>query len=86
MSAWLVYLLECADGTLYCGITCNLERRLAQHNGEQTGGAKYTRGRRPVRLVSSAGCASKSEALRLEHAVRTVPRKDKAAFLQSKNA
>ncbi|MEG6593009.1 GIY-YIG nuclease family protein, partial [Desulfovibrio sp. 1188_IL3213] len=42
---WLVYLLECADGTLYCGITRDMERRLAQHNGALAGGARYTRGR-----------------------------------------
>ncbi|MEG6502462.1 GIY-YIG nuclease family protein, partial [Desulfovibrio sp. 1214_IL3152] len=40
---WLVYLLECADGTLYCGITRDMERRLAQHNGALAGGARYTR-------------------------------------------
>ena len=40
-SPWLVYLLECADGTLYCGITTNMERRLGQHNGQVPGGAPY---------------------------------------------
>ncbi|MBF0515457.1 MAG: GIY-YIG nuclease family protein, partial [Desulfovibrionaceae bacterium] len=40
---WQVYLLECADGTLYCGVTTDLVRRLAEHNGEAAGGARYTR-------------------------------------------
>ena len=70
-SAWLVYLLECADATLYCGITTNISRRLHQHNGQIAGGARYTRGRRPVRLVASRTCDGKSEALRLEKAVKS---------------
>lgn len=50
-----VYLLECADGSLYCGKTQDISRRLRQHNGEIAGGAKYTRSRRPVRLVCVEG-------------------------------
>jgi putative endonuclease len=70
---WLVYLLECADGTLYCGITTNMPRRLAQHNGHQAGGARYTRGRRPVFLRASLTCASRSHALRLEASIKKLP-------------
>ena len=44
---WQVYLVECADHTLYCGVTKDTERRVAQHNGEKRGGARYTRSRRP---------------------------------------
>ncbi len=67
---WHVYLLRCRDGSLYCGITSNLERRLAQHNGLVAGGARYTRGRRPVSLVASVPCACKSLALKLEARVK----------------
>ena len=80
-NAWLVYLLECADGTLYCGITTNMERRLGQHNGQVPGGARYTQGRRPVRLIASRACACKGDALRLELAVKSRPRPQKLQFL-----
>ncbi|MBD5418248.1 MAG: GIY-YIG nuclease family protein [Desulfovibrio sp.] len=79
-SLWYVYLLECRDGTLYCGITCDLERRVAQHNGLLAGGARYTRGRRPVRLTASLVCADKPTALRLERAVKARPRAKKRLF------
>lgn len=78
---WHVYLLRCADGTLYCGITTDLARRLAQHNGQKPGGARYTRGRRPVRLLASRACTEKGRALRLEAAVKARPRREKHAFL-----
>ena len=80
-SPWFVYLLECADGTLYCGITTNMERRLGQHNGQVPGGARYTRGRRPVRLLASRACGCKGDALRLELAVKSRPRPQKIQFL-----
>ena len=82
-AAWLVYLLECADGTLYCGVTNNMDRRLNQHNGQIPGGARYTRGRRPVRLLASRACAGKSTALRFEKAVKSRARAHKLQFLLS---
>lgn len=79
---WHVYLLECADGTLYCGMTNDLPRRLAAHNaGQAGGGAKYTRARLPVALLASAPCADKPAALRLELAVKKRPRAQKLPFL-----
>ena len=82
-TAWLVYLLECADGTLYCGVTNNMDRRISQHNGQIPGGARYTRGRRPVRLLANRACGDKSAALRLEKAVKSRPRTHKLQFLLS---
>ena len=81
--AWSVYLLLCADGTFYCGITLDVPRRVAMHNGLLPGGAKYTRGRRPVRLVSCAGGFCRAEALRLERRIKKLPhaRKAEALFL-----
>lgn len=73
--AWLVYLLECADGTLYCGATNDLDRRLAAHNAGK--GARYTRGRAPVRLVWSEACTDRGAALRREHAVKRMTRTGK---------
>ena len=82
-ATWLVYLLECADGTLYCGVTNNMDRRLSQHNGQIPGGARYTRGRRPVLLLANRACGDKSEALRLEKAVKSRPKTHKLQFLLS---
>ena len=78
---WCVYLLACADGTFYCGSTCDLPRRLAMHNGILPGGAKYTRGRRPVKLAACAEGFSRSEALRLEAKVKKMPRAEKERTL-----
>ena len=82
---WKVYLLRCADGTLYCGSTVDLERRLAQHNGEAPGGARYTRSRRPCELACFAPCPDRSSALRLEARIKRLASKDKIAALEGKN-
>lgn len=74
VTTWSVYLLRCADDTLYCGTTTDVERRLAMHNGILAGGAKYTRSRRPVRLLACIGGLDRSAALRLEKAVKRLPR------------
>ena len=80
---WSVYLLECADGTYYCGVAKRVDLRLEQHNGVKPGGAKYTRSRRPVRLLASKGCDDKSSAYRLEYAVKAAPREKKLKILLS---
>ena len=71
---WQVYLLRCADDSLYCGVTTDMERRLAQHNGLCPGGARYTRSRRPVRLEACRDCVDRAEALRLEARIKRTPR------------
>ncbi|MBI5919474.1 MAG: GIY-YIG nuclease family protein [Nitrosomonadales bacterium] len=76
--SWHCYLLECADGTLYCGITNDLDRRLAAHNSGE--GAKYTRSRAPVRLAYSEPCADRSSALKREAQVKRLKRDDKLAL------
>ena len=80
--AWHVYLVECADGTFYCGIAKDPARRLAEHNGVLPGGARYTRGRRPVVLLASKACAGKGEALKLERAIKSRPLEEKLFFMQ----
>jgi putative endonuclease len=82
---WRVYLLECADGTYYCGIAGDVDRRLEQHNGLLPGGAKYTRSRRPVKLLASRACRDKSSACRLEYAVKAVSREKKLTVLSRHN-
>lgn len=74
---WYVYVLLCADGSLYCGITTNLERRLKQHNGEIKGGAKYTRSRRPCRFACIKKAMNRSIASKLEYQFKQLRRKDK---------
>ena len=78
---WRVYLLQCADESLYAGVTTDINRRLQQHNGLLPGGARYTRGRRPAKVVWSEVCGSKSEALQREAAVRRLSRRQKQALI-----
>jgi len=79
--SWVIYLLECKDGSLYTGITNDLEKRLASHNAGL--GAKYTRGRRPVTLLEFKTVESHSEALKLEYLIKQLPRFKKRAFFKS---
>lgn len=69
--------MQCADATLYTGITKDLQRRLQQHNGAQTGGPKYTRGRRPVCLLWSEEAPNHGAALQRESAIKKLSRGDK---------
>ena len=78
---YYVYLLRCADGTLYTGFTNDLVRRLAAHNAGR--GAKYTRGRRPVELVYWESFSNKSSALRREYAIKQLPRRQRLTLIQS---
>ncbi len=79
--SWQVYLLECADGTLYTGVARDLARRLRQHNGEIVGGPKYTRSRRPVRLLWQEDAADRADAQRREAAIKQLSRSDKLALV-----
>ena len=72
---WIVYMLECADNSLYTGITNNLERRLAAHAAGK--GARYTKGRGPFRLVYRETCAGRAEASRRETAIKLLNRAKK---------
>lgn len=78
-ATWYLYILRCGDGTLYTGITTDVERRLEAH---QTGkGAKYTRGRGPLELVYREACENHSDALKRELAVKKLTRKQKEQLL-----
>jgi len=65
---WRVYLLRCFDGSLYCGVTTDIERRLSEHN--QGVGSRYTRTRLPVRLVWQSRELTKSEAFKEEYRIK----------------
>jgi len=73
---WFVYIAECADGTLYTGIALDVAARIAQHDAGR--GARYTRGRGPLTVRAVRRCGSKRDALRLEHALKCLPRAEKA--------
>jgi putative endonuclease len=74
-----VYLLRCADGTLYCGWSTDPERRLGQH--QRGVASRYTRRRRPVELVWSAPCADRSEAMREEVRIKRLSRAEKLVLI-----
>ena len=76
---WAVYLVKCADNSLYCGVTKNLDRRIDQHN--QGIGSKYTRSRLPVYLVATRENLTKQEAFRLEFRIKRMPANKKAEGL-----
>ena len=79
---WWLYALSCADDTIYAGITTNLARRLHAHNFTKRG-AKYTRARRPVRLVAAWPMASKSSALKTEHKFKKRTRASKLEAIKN---
>lgn len=78
---WVLYILECGDGTLYTGITDDLEKRFRAHCSGK--GAKYTRGRGPLRLRYQEPCADHSAALRREYAVKKLSRQEKLDLIAS---
>lgn len=78
---WSVYMLRCSDGTLYTGITTEVERRLAEHNGPDKG-AKYTRSRQPVTLVYRKSTKNRSEASKMEYAIKKMDRKAKEKLIE----
>lgn len=79
MNNWCVYILECADGSYYTGVTNNLDKRLRAHNAGK--GAKYTRSRLPVAYKAVITGLEKSEAFRLEYRIKKKPRAQKIAAL-----
>ena len=76
---WYLYILRCGDGTLYTGITTDVEKRLEQHRCGK--GAKYTRGRTPLELVYREECGSHSQALKRECAVKALKREQKKEMI-----
>ena len=79
---WYLYVLRCGDGTLYTGITTDVERRLEEHR--QGRGAKYTRGRGPLELAYQEECGTHSEALKREYAIKQLTREEKENLICNK--
>jgi DNA-binding protein HU-beta len=82
-STWHLYLIECADGSLYAGISTDVERRFNEHISGK--GARYTRSHKPVRLVASRPLGSRSQASRAEAAIKRLPSKKKIAAVQAQD-
>jgi putative endonuclease len=78
-----VYIVECSDKTLYTGYTNNVAKRIQEHNTARTG-AKYTRSRRPVRLVYAETCSTLPEALKREAEIKRFSRKEKLLLIESR--
>ena len=76
---WYLYILRCGDGTLYTGITTDIQRRLEAHRCGK--GAKYTRGREPLELAYQEACSTHSEALKREAAVKRLSRTEKEQLI-----
>ncbi len=79
-AGWSLYLVRCADGSLYTGISTDVERRIGEHGGPR--GAKRLRGKGPLRLVFQQAVGDRSEALRLEYQVKKLSRPDKERLLR----
>lgn len=83
MRTWYVYLLECADGTLYTGITTEVSRRVSEHN-TSVKGASYTRAKRPVKLVYQELYPDRSTASRREYELKQLSRAEKLALFATR--
>lgn len=80
MDNWFVYMVRCSDNSLYSGITTDVKRRVAEHNGEVSGkdkGAKYTKARRPVTLVYKKRCKDRSAAGKAEATLKKISKQEK---------
>lgn len=78
---YFVYILRCADTTLYCGYTTDLKRRMIEHNSSKKG-AGYTKSRRPVSLVYSEKYKTLSDALKREYHIKQLTRQQKLSLLK----
>jgi putative endonuclease len=78
-TGWQLYLVRCADGSLYTGIATDVDRRFAEHQAGK--GAKYLRGRGPLQLVYRQAAGDRSQALRLELAIKALNKADKEALV-----
>jgi putative endonuclease len=82
MPRWHVYLVRCRDGALYTGITTDVSRRFAQHRQNEGKGAKYLRGKGPLRLVFKMAIGGHGLALRVEGRIKRLPRRQKERLIE----
>jgi putative endonuclease len=78
---WHVYIVRCADGTLYTGVAIDVPQRVLQHNGKRANGARYTRTRRPVKLVYQERAANRSAACKREYRIKQLDRRAKLKLI-----
>jgi len=83
MADWEIYILRCADKSLYTGITTDITRRVHEHNFNNKLAAAYTRSRRPVTLVYNEPVPSRSRALKREHEIRRLSRNQKEFLIKN---
>lgn len=81
-NSWYIYIVECCDGSFYTGITTDIDRRLLEHNFSFKA-AKYTRSRRPVKLVYKEVSQNRSTASKREYQIKKMKRKDKVILVES---
>jgi len=79
--SWFVYILRCADNSLYTGVTKDVDKRLKEHNGIAKNGAKYTQGRRPVSLAYQETANSRSEACKRECLIKGLSKSKKETLI-----
>jgi putative endonuclease len=79
-SPFSLYIVRCADGTLYTGIATDVEKRVAEHAGGPRG-ARFLRGKGPLEIVFAAPAGDRAEASRLEYRVKRLPRREKLALI-----
>ncbi len=80
---WFLYILQCADGTYYTGVTTDMKRRLNEHNTSKRG-AKYTKTRRPVKVVYLSGYNDRSSAQKAEYKFKQLTRKQKESIINER--
>lgn len=81
--SWFVYILRCSDNSLYTGITTDVDRRIEEHNEKSSNlGAKFTRGRQPVKLVYQEDAGSRSHATKREMEIKSLSRKQKLNLIE----
>lgn len=83
MSQWTIYILRCVDGSLYTGIAKDVARRVDEHNSDNRLAAKYTRARRPVKLVYTEVVRDRSRAAQREYRIKQMSRQEKEALIHS---
>ncbi len=81
VASWFVYILRCADGSLYTGIATDVDRRVDEHNSDAKAAARYTRSRRPVKLLYREPASDRSAATRREFAIKRASRAEKLALI-----
>lgn len=77
---WFVYMIECSDNTIYTGVTTDIERRLSEHNHSNKG-AKYTRTRRPVKLLKTFEFETRQMACKEEYRIKQLTKKEKLKLI-----